>query len=65
MPQKISAPPKTKTTIRLNMAMTIDGHVAHPTQAWEFGSAEDRRRMDRLREWADCLIVARRTIEHD
>lgn len=47
------------------MAMCLDGHVAHPTQAWEFGSAEDRRRMDRLREWADCLIVSRKTLEHD
>ena len=52
-------------TIRLNMAMCLDGHVAHPTEAWEFGSAEDRRRMDRLREWADCLIVSRKTLEHD
>ena len=51
--------------LRLNMAMALDGHVAHPTQAWEFGSAEDRRRMDRLREWADCLIVSRKTLEHD
>ena len=47
------------------MAATIDGHVAHPTEAWEFGSNEDRRRMDRLREWADCLIVSRKTLEHD
>ncbi len=47
------------------MAATLDGHVAHPTEAWEFGSSEDRRRMDRLREWADCLIVSRRTLEHD
>lgn len=47
------------------MAATIDGHVAHPTDAWEFGSNEDRRRMDRLREWSDCLIVSRKTLEHD
>lgn len=47
------------------MAQTLDGHVAHPTQAWNFGSAEDRRRMDRLREWADALIVSRKTLEHD
>jgi len=47
------------------MAATIDGHVAHPTEAWEFGSKEDRRRMDVLREWADCLIVSRKTLEHD
>ena len=47
------------------MAMTLDGHVAHPTLPWEFGSREDRRRMDRLREWADCVIVSRKTIEHD
>lgn len=47
------------------MAATLDGHVAHPTQAWEFGSKEDRRRMDRLREWSDCLLVSRRTLEHD
>jgi riboflavin biosynthesis pyrimidine reductase len=47
------------------MAMTLDGHVAHPTAAWNFGSSEDRRRMDRLREWADCLIVSRKTLEHD
>ena len=45
--------------------MTLDGHVAHPTDAWNFGSSEDRRRMDRLREWADCLIVSRKTLEHD
>ncbi len=47
------------------MATTLDGHVAHPEKAWEFGSSEDRRRMDRLREWADCLIVSRKTLEHD
>ena len=47
------------------MAMTIDGHVAHPTEAWNYGSSEDRRRMDRLREWAQCLIVSRKTLEHD
>lgn len=47
------------------MAVTLDGHVAHPEQAWNFGSKEDRRRMDRLREWADCLIVSRKTLEHD
>lgn len=47
------------------MAMTVDGHVAHPSAAWNFGSSEDRRRMDRLREWADCLIVSRKTLEHD
>lgn len=47
------------------MAATLDGHVAHPTQAWNFGSAEDRRRMDRLREWADAILVSRRTLEHD
>lgn len=45
--------------------MTLDGHVAHPTDAWNFGSSEDRRRMDKLREWAQCLIVSRRTLEHD
>lgn len=47
------------------MAMTLDGHVAHATDAWNFGSSEDRRRMDKLREWADCLIVSRKTLEHD
>ena len=47
------------------MAATLDGHVAHPTQVWNFGSAEDRRRMDRLREWADAIIVSRKTLEHD
>lgn len=47
------------------MAMTLDGHVAHPTEAWGYGSTEDRRRMDRLREWAECLIVSRKTLEHD
>jgi riboflavin biosynthesis pyrimidine reductase len=47
------------------MAMTMDGHVAHPTDAWNYGSSEDRRRMDRLREWAQCLIVSRKTLEHD
>ncbi|MCS6971672.1 MAG: dihydrofolate reductase family protein, partial [Leptospiraceae bacterium] len=51
--------------LRVNMAMTLDGHTAHPQQAWNFGSSEDRRRMDRLRAWADCLIVSRRTLEHD
>jgi len=47
------------------MAMCLDGHVAHPTEAWNFGTNEDRRRMDKLREWADCLIVSRKTLEHD
>ncbi|MBX3721237.1 MAG: RibD family protein [Turneriella sp.] len=66
MAAEIGSKPKTgRVHVRLNMATTLDGHVAYPGRAWDFGSAEDRRRMDRLREWADCLIVSRKTLEHD
>lgn len=47
------------------MAQTLDGHTIDPGGKWHYGSAEDKRRMDRLRMWADCLIASRRSIEND
>ncbi|MES0489049.1 MAG: RibD family protein [Leptospirales bacterium] len=56
---------KTKVTLRINMAQSMDGHTIEPDGRWSLGSKEDKRRMDRLRLWADCLIASRRSIEND
>ena len=47
------------------MAQTIDGHTIQPDGKWALGSKEDKRRMDRLRMWADCLIASRKSIHND
>ncbi len=54
-----------KYIIRVNMAQTMDGHTVLPGNHWNLGSAEDKRRMDKLREWADYLITGRNSIVHD
>ena len=56
---------KKKVTLRINMAQSMDGHTIEPNGRWSLGSKEDKRRMDRLRLWADCLIASRRSIEND
>lgn len=47
------------------MAQTLDGHILQPDGRWRLSSAEDRRRMDKLREKSDCIIVSRSTLEND
>jgi len=54
-----------KPVLRINMAQTLDGHTVQPDGKWALGSKEDKRRMDRLRLWADCIIASRRSIEND
>lgn len=54
-----------KIKVRLNMAMTMDGHVVQPDGGWSLGSKEDKKRMDKLRKWADALVVARASLEKD
>lgn len=56
---------ETGITVRLNMAMTLDGHTVLPGNIWQTTSKEDKRRMNRLREWAHCVIVSRSVIEND
>jgi len=56
---------KRKYIVRLNMAQTIDGHTISPENNWNTTSKEDKRRMDRLRLWADCIITSRKTIVND
>lgn len=62
--KQMSKPPK-KPLLRVNMAQSMDGHTIQPDGRWRLGSAEDKRRMDRLRLWADCIIASRRSIEND
>jgi len=47
------------------MAQTMDGHTVQSDGKWALGSKEDKRRMDRLRLWADCIIASRKSIEND
>ncbi len=56
---------KKRKVLRVNMAQSLDGHVIQPDGRWTLGSKEDKRRMDRLRLWADCLIASRRSLVHD
>jgi len=51
--------------LRINMAQTIDGHTIDSNGLWSYGSSEDKRRMDKLREWSQCIIGSRRSIEND
>jgi len=51
--------------IKLNMAQTLDGHTYREESGWATTSSEDRRRMDRLRKWAQVVIVSRRSAEKD
>lgn len=51
--------------LRLNMAMTMDGHVVEPDGTWSLGSKEDKKRMDILREWSQVVITSRFSIEQD
>lgn len=53
-------------TVRMNMAMTLDGRVVLPDGRWHgLTSEEDRRRMDRYRKDADALIVGKGSIVRD
>lgn len=54
-----------KSIVRLNMAMTMDGHVVEPDGTWSLGSKEDKKRMDALREWSQVVITSRFSIEQD
>ncbi|MDH4200073.1 MAG: RibD family protein [Spirochaetia bacterium] len=54
-----------KPLLRINMAQSLNGHTIEPDGKWTLGSAEDKKRMDKLRLWADCLIASRRSIEND
>lgn len=56
---------KPEYLIKTNMAQTLDGHTVEPAGNWTLGSTEDKRRMDRLRLWADALITSRRVIADD
>jgi len=51
--------------IKLNMAQTLDGHTYREESGWATTSSEDRRRMDRLRSWAQVVLVSRRSVEKD
>ena len=53
-------------TVRVNMAMTLDGKVVLPDGRWHgLTSEEDRKRMDRYRKDADALIVGKGSIVRD
>ena len=54
-----------KSILRINMAQSMDGHTIQPDGKWALGSTEDKRRMDRLRLWANCIIASRKSIEND
>ncbi|RME92872.1 MAG: hypothetical protein D6767_02250 [Candidatus Hydrogenedentota bacterium] len=56
---------KKKQKLRLNMAQSLDGHIIQPDGHWKLGSAEDKRRMDMLRKWADALIYSRKSLMAD
>lgn len=56
---------KKSPLVRVNMAQSMDGHVIQPNGQWRLGSAEDKRTMDKLRLWADCLIASRRSLAND
>lgn len=47
------------------MAMSLDGHTVMPGGSWPTSYKEDWRRMNRLRDWSDAVIVTRSTIEAD
>ncbi|MCB1202369.1 MAG: RibD family protein [Leptospiraceae bacterium] len=51
--------------VRLNMAMSLDGHIMAGKGGWQTTSSEDHRRMDKLREWADCVVITRSTLLSD
>ncbi|MCS6984769.1 MAG: RibD family protein [Leptospiraceae bacterium] len=54
-----------KIYVTINMIMTLDGHIADAKGRCQWGSSEDRRRMDILRSRADAVLVTRATIEKD
>jgi 5-amino-6-(5-phosphoribosylamino)uracil reductase len=62
---KIPKKNQKKPVLRINMAQTMDGHTVQADGKWALGSKEDKRRMDRLRLWADCLVASRKSIEND
>lgn len=56
---------ESRPLVRINMAMSLDGHVVMPHGSWKTTSSEDHRRMDRHREWADCVVISRSTLLND
>lgn len=54
-----------KPFVRLNMAVSLDGHVIMEKGTWESTSKEDKRQMDSFRNWADCVVITRSTLEKD
>ncbi len=54
------------TTLKINMAMTLDGRVMLPDGRWHgLTSASDRLRMDLYRMEAQAVIVGRNSVEQD
>lgn len=47
------------------MAQSMDGHTIDYRGEWDYGSSEDKRRMDRLRSWSDYIITGRNSIDKD
>jgi riboflavin biosynthesis pyrimidine reductase len=47
------------------MGMSLDGHTVMPGGSWPTSYKEDWRRMNRLRDWSDVVIVTRSTIIAD
>ncbi len=47
------------------MIQTLDGHIAGQDGKCNFGSREDRRRMDQLRAQADAVLISRATLLAD
>ena len=60
-----SATASSKLKTRLNMAVSLDGHTIMPDGSWPTAYKEDWRRMNRLREWSDSVLVSRSTLAAD
>ncbi|MDH5716101.1 MAG: RibD family protein [Spirochaetia bacterium] len=54
-----------KNIIKINMAQSINGCTIQINGKWQTTSNEDKRRMQKLRKWADCIIVSRKTLLSD
>lgn len=65
MKTSLETPISKAITVKLNMAMSLDGHTIMPSGSWPTSYKEDWRRMNRLRDWSDAVIVTRSTIEAD
>ena len=56
MKTNLETPISNAVTVKLNMAMSLDGHTVMPGGSWPTSYKEDWRRMNRLRDWADAVI---------